>query len=141
MPTPAQLKEREQLRIDEGVRKKPYQDTKGKLTAGVGRNLDDVGLRGDEIDLMLDNDIAQAVRDAEQYLGKAVFDALSDDRQRVLLNMAFNLGFTKLSGFKQFRAALIARDYTRAAAEMMDSAWSKQVGQRAIRLKNRMIQG
>ena len=28
----------------EGVRNKPYEDTVGVLTIGVGRNLDDVGL-------------------------------------------------------------------------------------------------
>lgn len=48
---------RPQLRIDEGVREFPYTDTVGKLSIGVGRNLDDVGLRPDEIALMLENDI------------------------------------------------------------------------------------
>ena len=47
----------EQLRLHEGVEHKPYVDTVGKTTIGVGRNLDDVGLTDDEIDYLLDNDI------------------------------------------------------------------------------------
>ena len=45
----------EQLRLHEGVEHMPYKDTVGKLTIGVGRNLDDRGLSDDEIDYILSN--------------------------------------------------------------------------------------
>ena len=36
---------RAQLKVDEGVRLKPYRDSVGILSVGVGRNLEDRGLR------------------------------------------------------------------------------------------------
>ena len=51
-----------QLMVDEGVRKKPYKDTVGKWSIAVGRNLDDVGLYDNEIQLMLENDVQAAER-------------------------------------------------------------------------------
>jgi lysozyme len=52
----------------------------------------------------------------------------------VLVNMAFNLGPTRLKGFKKFIAAFDAKDWDGAVIEMLDSKWAKQVGARAIRL-------
>lgn len=40
-----------ELSRDEGRRLKPYLDTVGKTTIGVGRNLTDVGISEDECDL------------------------------------------------------------------------------------------
>ena len=39
-----------QLRLHEGVERKPYQCTAGYLTIGVGRNIEERGLSDDEID-------------------------------------------------------------------------------------------
>jgi lysozyme len=89
-----------QLRIDEGVRNRPYKDTVGKLTIGVGRNLDDVGVNDDEIALMLDHDIDEAERTARRVLVGS-FDDLTDERKAAVVNMAFNMGFDRLSGFKK----------------------------------------
>jgi lysozyme len=55
-------------------------------------------------------------------------------RWRALVNMAFNLGPTRLSGFKKFIAAFNARDWDGAVIEMLDSKWAKQVGERSSRL-------
>lgn len=123
-----------QLGIDEGRRKKLYKDTANppKWTVGVGRNIEDRGLRDDEIDLMLSNDIEEAVGIAHSLVPQ--FDKLGDVRQEVLVNMAFNMGMPKLSGFKRFFAALSDHNYSQAADEMKDSAWYRQVGDRAVRL-------
>ena len=45
--------------------------------------------------------------------------------------MAFNLGQTRLAGFKRLRAAALAGDWDRAAAEALDSRWASQTGRRA----------
>lgn len=127
------------LTTDEGCKQKPYRDTVGKLTIGVGRNLDDRGLSADEIQLLLRNDIAIATRGARQLV--PTFDALSDARQEVLVNMAFNLGLPRLSGFKRFLAALAEGDFDQAAEEMLDSKWARQVGYRSIRLARVMEKG
>lgn len=119
-----------QLRRHEGLRLKPYRDTVGKLTIGVGRNLDDVGISHDESDVLLANDMARAESDLRRTL--PWFDGLDSVRQAALVNMAFNLGMVRLLGFQRALRAMAAEDYTRASAEFLDSKWARQVGQRAV---------
>jgi lysozyme len=128
-----------QLEIDEGRRRRIYKDSVGKLTIGVGRNIEDRGLRDDEIDLMLSNDIDEAAGIARAVI--PIYDKLDDVRQEVVTNMAFNLGQTRLAGFKQFIAALMRFDFQRATTEMMDSKWYEQVGDRGKRLAYAMREG
>ena len=66
---------------------------------------------------------------------------LDDTRQRVLANMAFNLGLPRLNKFVKFLTAVQASDWEKAAIEMMDSKWATQVGNRAVRLKEKMLKG
>lgn len=127
------------LRIDEGVRNKLYQDTVGKWTGGVGRNFSDRLMSPALIQFILDEDIDLAVDQLDR--NAPWWKSLNDARQNVLLNMCFNMGWPRLSGFKQFLAALQAGRYDMAAAEMMDSAWAKQVGDRARRLEKIMREG
>lgn len=128
-----------QLEIDEGKRSKMYLDTVGKWTAGVGRNLSDRAFSEDEIQLMLSNDIDLAVKDARQLVPG--FDNLDDVRQEVLANMALNLGYSRLAGFKKFLAAVNASEFAEASMEMLDSKWAQQVGARAQRLSKAMRVG
>lgn len=128
-----------QLRADEGVKDRPYRDSVGKLTIGVGRNLDDIGLSQDEISYLLENDIRRAELAAKDLF--PTFDQLSDNRKAVLVSMAFNVGKQGLSGFAKLRAAIAAGDFTQAAVEMMNSRWSTQVGRRADRLSKLMREG
>ena len=128
-----------QLPIDEGIRYKPYKDTIGKLTIGVGRNLDDRGLRPAEVELMLKNDIDEAENIAKKLV--PAYDKLSESRKAVLINMAFNLGETRLAGFKNTLKFINSGDYVQAAKNMRDSLWYKQVGARAERLAKVMENG
>lgn len=130
---------RTQLVRHEALRLKPYKDTVGKLTIGVGRNLDDVGITEDEAMELLENDI----KSVEQTLTSKVacFGSLDDPRQRVLADMAFNMGTAKLLTFVKFLAAVEARDWERAADEMLDSTWAKQVGKRATELATQLREG
>ena len=64
---------------------------------------------------------------------------LDDNRQRVMANMCFNLGHQRLSNFKKFIGAMQISDWETAAVEMMDSKWAGQVGNRAIRLRDRVL--
>jgi len=52
--------------------------------------------------------------------------------------MMFNLGRPRLSKFKGMKAGVDARDWKKAADEMVDSAWYRQVPNRAGRLVTRM---
>jgi lysozyme len=65
---------------------------------------------------------------------------LDDNRQRVMANMCFNLGHPRLSNFKKFIGAMQISDWETAAVEMMDSKWAGQVGNRAVRLRDRVLQ-
>lgn len=129
----------DQLENDEGRRKKAYRDTVGKLTIGVGRNLDDRGLRDDEIDLMLKNDVAESIGECRRLF--RMFDQLNSVRQEVLVNMMLNLGFSRLSGFKRMHAALSDGNFVEASRQMLDSKWASDVGARADRLANAMRTG
>jgi lysozyme len=133
---------RAQLKIDEGTIPHAYMDSEGYWTIGVGRLIDKrLGghLRPDEIDFLLDNDIARAEVDAKALIPS--FDELSDVRKAVLVNMAFNLGRERLAAFQRFREAVAAQEWARAAGEMLDSRWAEQVGIRAQRLAKQMMEG
>ena len=126
-----------QLRLHEGVESKPYKCTAGYLTIGVGRNIEERGLSDDEIDFLLDNDIEIAVREVKKNF--AWFDGLSEVRQRVIIDMIFNLGMPRFSQFKNMIAAVEAGNWEEAGAQMMDSKWARQVGKRAERLRDMMV--
>lgn len=128
-----------QLILDEGKKHKPYKDSVGKTTIGVGRNLDDVGLSDDEIEYLLKNDIDRVIGDLDAALPWWV--ALSEERQQVLANMCFNLGISRLLAFKNTLEAMEEGRYDAAANGMLASLWARQVGARAIRLADRMRKG
>ena len=128
-----------QLRVHEGVRDKVYLDTEGIETIGVGRNLRDRGLFDDEIDLMLKNDIVKFEQEVEDNF--PWWKELDDVRQRVLVDMAFNMGIGSLSKFKNTLAQIEGGQYEEASVEMLDSKWARQVGNRAQCLSDMMRTG
>ncbi len=116
---------------DEGLKLKPYKDTVGKLTIGIGRNLDDVGISEEEAYHLCENDLKACISDLQTL---SCFDGLPYDVQRVLVNMRFNLGFKGLLGFRNTLALIQEGKYKEASYSMLDSKWAKQVGARAYRL-------
>ena len=132
---------KKQLLRHEGSRSKPYKDNAvpPKLTIGVGRNLDDVGIFQDEIDLMLTNDINRAIQDLNDHI--EWWNSLDEARRIVLVNMTFNMGITRLLKFQKMLTALQSGDYTKAGDEMINSEWYKQVGVRALELVNQIKTG
>lgn len=125
------LKFRDHLILSEGRRRYPYEDTVGKTSIGVGRNLDDVGLSDDEIDVLLNNDMQRALADAGTL---PYFNDLDEVRQMVICDLVFNMGLARFrDGFIRANAALLDGDYDRAADELVDSKWYRQVGVRGRR--------
>lgn len=114
----------------EGFENKPYTDSLGNLTIGVGRNLSSIGLCRDEVLYLLDSDIARCDRELRHNF-KWYLD-LCRTRQDAMINLCFNLGITKLLGFKNALAAMGREDYEKAADEFLDSKWATQVGDRAV---------
>jgi len=124
---------------------KPYDDkvgrinTPGKITIGVGRNLTDVGVRPDEIALMLKNDIDEVL--ADLYTSFPWYTLISDNRQIALADMRFNLGPVRFRGFHKMLAHAEAGEWPECAAEMKNSPWYTEVGPRAIELEGMIIKG
>ena len=120
------------LKRDEGVKLKPYKCTAGKLTTGVGRNLDDVGITEEESDILLKHDLDRVLKELTHTFGW--FASAPFKVQLGLGNMCFNLGLPRFRGFKKMLAALERGDYAEAANEALESHWARQVGDRAMRI-------
>ncbi len=129
-----------QLVRHEGLRLKPYRCTAGKLTIGIGRNLDDCGITESEAYIMLINDIMNCEKQLQARIPD-IYNQLDEVRKSVLVNMCFNLGINGLLGFKNTLAFIKAGDWERAANNMLVSRWAKQVGRRAIELSELMRKG
>ena len=147
---------RAELTRDEGEKFRVYRCAAGKLTIGVGRNLDDVGISSKETEALkitkasciqkgvtkaqsqtlLDNDIDRAMRDLDDRF--PWWRKLDPVRQRVLVNMCFNMGIGNgrngLSSFRNTLRYIQEGKYGDAADNMLASRWASQVGDRAQRL-------
>lgn len=142
----------QQLIRHEGSRQHVYDDATGKPlgpgdtiignpTIAIGRNVskDGPGLTYEERLTLLNNDIAK-VTDKCRFTFDW-FNRMNQARQDVVVNMIFNMGLTRFRGFKNTIKAFDREDYEDAANEMLDSAWSTQVGDRAVELSNQMREG
>ena len=129
----------EQLIEHEGMELMPYRCTAEKLTIGVGRNIEDRGISEDEARYLLANDIA--IVEEEILKRQPVVSTLDPVRQRVLVDMAFNLGMPTLMKFQKMWDAIEEEDWDEASAQMLDSRWARQVGRRADRLADAMRSG
>lgn len=109
------------LIFEEGEYLKPYTCKANKLSIGVGRNLEDNGIREDEMNLMLLNDIKYKYDEVKRVIPK--FDELSIPRKVAIMNMYFNLGYNRFIGFKNMVKAINEGDFDKAALELEDSKY------------------
>ena len=138
----------ESVKKHEGVRYQVYDDDSGDplergevlvgyATIGYGRNLH-AGISATEAEHLLANDLASSYAEAVQF---SWFESLSDARQRVIVEMIFNLGMSRFLGFQKLIAAITRSDFADAKLEMLDSKWRYQVGKRALTLADKMEAG
>lgn len=142
------------LTRDEAKRLKVYKCSAAKNTIAIGRNLDDVGLSAAELqmigasmadilagkvtltdehcDVIYANDIRRCKAELDRNC--PWWKTLPEPAARGLINMLFNMGWPRLSGFKNMLKALEDRDFSRAAVEAENSKWFGQVGDRAKRI-------
>jgi lysozyme len=130
----------ERLKSEEGVKLAVYDDATGAYirpgtrcvgnpTIGIGTNIGlGTGITETEAEYLLWNRLVIAGTDAATLPG---WEGLDDIRRMVLVDMTYNMGIAGVRKFPGMLAAIAARDYDRAAAEMLDSAWHKQTGKRA----------
>ena len=131
-------KVKQSLKLHEGKRNLPYQDSLGVWTVGYGHNME-VPLSDRAIEQILEDDLHSAVSELDRAFPS--WKQHSENRQDVLVEMIFNLGAPRLSSFKNMWKALDDKDYPQASAEMLDSKWASQVGQRAETLAMAMLDG
>lgn len=124
----------------EGLRLKPYRCPSGKLTIGVGRNLDDVGISKDEAMTLLANDIMRCMAIGHSIFGENWL-MLDEVRQEVIINMIFNLGEAGFRNFKKTIDYIRMGQYDKAGDEMLASKWAQQVPKRAYELALAMKTG
>ena len=127
-----------QLKRHESLELKPYKCTSGKLTIGVGRNLEDIGITEQEAELLLLNDIGRV---KQELVNDQWYMNLDPVRKAVIENMSFNLGYPTLKKFQNMIAHISEGNFELASKEMLNSRWSKQVGQRSIELAEQMRTG
>lgn len=120
------------LQRDEGFRSGCYEDTRGFMTIGYGRNLTENPLSRGEATVLLGNDIDAVL----QRLTNAFswWPSLTANQQRGLSNLTFNVGMGSLYTFRQMLACLAAGDGAGASKELLASEYATQVGGRAQRI-------
>jgi len=137
---------REELEIDEGCKYEIYLDHLGHPTFGIGHLIteddSEYGWKiGTSIDTVrvheaFEDDVQSVLTDCEKLYVQ--WEHLPEEAQRVIANMMFNMGYTRLSKFRGMKRGVDARDWNAAADEMVDSRWYHQVTNRANRLVERM---
>ena len=149
----------DQLVLHEGLELLPYKDTLNIDTIGIGRNLEHRGLSEEEL-AHIGKDISDIcewgiTKEQAYYLAendvkiveKEVCEKhpcvleLDEVRQRVIIDMAFNMGVPRLNKFVKMWKAIDEQDFSEAKVQMLDSRWANQVGNRAVRLSNAMDTG
>jgi len=131
---------------DEGVKLEVYLDHLGYPTFGIGHLIktDDpeygqavgTAVTQERVDEAFQADMDVVLNDCKKLYSD--LDDLPETAQRIIANMMFNMGYPRMSKFVGMKAAVDARDWNRAADEMVDSRWYRQVTNRAERLVTRM---
>ena len=129
-----------QLKRHEGFRSKPYKDSVGVTTIGYGTNLDN-GITEEEASMLMEFRLRALADELFATYAYEMMFHINMERSTVLINMLYNLGVPRLLGFKKMWAALSVGNFEKAADEMLDSKWAKQVGDRAIELSTQMRTG
>ncbi len=111
------------IKLNEGCRSKPYLCIAGKMTIGIGRNLEDKGITQVEANILLDFDIEECLMDLKRIFPD--FKNLSDVRRAVLTDMRFQLGGRGLRSFKKMIAAVNNGQIEQVAEQMLDSKYAK----------------
>lgn len=146
----------QRLSLHEGIRLQPYRCSRGYLTIGVGRNLETNPLSREEIKVLGRRDLSSGITRQEAFFllrgdirrtlencrkNIPFFDNLDDERQYVLVDMAFNLGISGLLKFKKMLTFIGVGNYRQAAAELLSSRYASQVRIRAERLAQTLQNG
>jgi len=137
---------RQQLVIDEGVKYELYLDHLSLKTCGIGHlcredepEFDlEIGtqITEDRCTELFEEDIKSVIKDCKKVFED--WDDMDEEVKQICANMMFNLGLPRFSKFRKTINNIISKNYKKAAEEMRDSRWYRQVTNRAERLASRM---
>ena len=134
------------LEFHESCVLKPYYCPMGKLTIGIGHNVEARAFTPDELKAIGDwkkgitKNMAYMIcrNDVNLCLDKLktldFWKQLDEERQYALIDICFNIGFAGLKKFKKMLKALAVKDYLTASTELLDSKYATQTGKRAKRI-------
>ena len=129
----------ESLREEEGWSSTIYKCSENKMSLGYGRNVDPdggIGITREEGEFMLANDVRRTIEELENAFPQ--FGDLDQQRTAVLIELGFQLGMPTLRKFTNMLGGLWAGDNDRAADELLDSRYARQVPARARRYAERL---
>jgi lysozyme len=112
----------ENIKLLEGYRKNMYKCPAGANSIGYGFNLDK-GMSEAEAEALAWVGLMTCYNGLIQTY--AIFTELPEVVQEVLLDMGYNMGLSKLLGFKRMWLALYERDYLAASLEILDSKYHR----------------
>lgn len=131
---------------DEGIRLKPYKDIYGNPTIGIGHFMtsDEIdrlkdGITLEEAHNLFDIDVQEAIQDVEKSIPQ--FISLSDSRQRVLMEMCFNMGLKRLLKFHKLLSAIVQGDMESAHDEILNSEYARELPTRVNHLAELWLNG
>lgn len=138
---------REWITDNEGVRYRMYICPSGFPTIGIGHRLSkseeswykDREISWKEVQEIFDTDFHIALNNARRVVPN--FDELSDNRQMVFVDMAFQMGRLGLSKFKRMLRAVGRGDFVEAAADILDSKYARQTPVRARKNAEMILEG
>jgi len=137
----------EMIKKHEGVRTKPYKDSLGLWTVGVGHLIGDGKtlppewnreLSMAEVDELFYKDYMSHKKAAMKIPG---FNLVNAKAQGALIDLTFNMGNTWFKKWPNFVKNLSEGNTVGAAASLEDSNWYKQVKGRAVTIVSLIKQG
>lgn len=126
---------------DEGWRRMPYRCTAGKISIGVGRNLEDKGLNDIEVGFLLNNDLIEVLDDLQKIFSNFLF--MSDERKLALISLRHQLGYGGFRSFKRMNKAISKDNWREAIKEFIDSKYYRtpELRKRADRIVTGFLSG
>lgn len=135
------------IKLEEGLRLKPYYCSEGYPTIGYGQKIGNVGdplpnvTTTEKEALQFLRDRVEGIYNQLSAYKPRAFLGCNDQQRAILISMAYQLGITGLLKFNKMWLALENKDYQKAAIEMLDSKWAKQTPNRAKRHFKTMLDG
>lgn len=122
--------------LDEGIKNAPYKDTKGNWTIGIGyyigKDIENLRLSSGACIYLMREKLQEAENIANKIFTKPLIATIAPARRAVILSLIYNMGEMRFRTFKHMIEAILSGDWDRAAEELRDSKWARDVDPKEI---------